>query len=192
MGAATAKKPQKDLTDPEETDNSIHTRDQAVKFLTDKDYLNPGKPIELQALAHALSQIGLAANKIAKALTDSITAIAVLINDYATQQMVSNIVAAVKTQLQEHLDTFTSNIETMRDAVEHITGTTKEMTGKLSEFNNGFQESAKHLVQATQELTEKAADNNKPTNNRPELGLEHYLKTYTSVTKNTYHQLTKL
>lgn len=185
VGAATAKKPQKDPTDPEETANSIHTRDQAVKFLTDKDYLNPGNPVDLQTLAHALSQIGLAANKMPKALTDSITAIVVLINDYATQQTVSDIVTAVKTQLQEHLDTFTSNVETMRDAVEHVTGAMKEMTGKLSEFNDGFHESAEHLVQATQELTEKAAlaDNNKPTNKGPEPGLEHYLKTYASATK---------
>lgn len=181
-GAATTKKPQKDPTE-EETPNSIRTRDHAVKFLTDKDYLTPGTPIDLQALAHALSQIGLAANKMPKALTDSISAIAVLINDYATQCMVSDIVTAVKTQLQEHLDTFTSNVETMRDAVEHVTGAAKEMTGKLSDFNDGFQESAEQLAQATHELTEKAADTSKPANKAPELGLEHYLKTYANAAK---------
>lgn len=150
-----------------------------------KDYITPGVPITLQTLAHALSQIASASNKTPntgtwKALTDSISAVAILIKDYATQQVINEIVTSVKAQLQEHLESFTNNVETMRDAVEHVTGAAKEITGKMNDFNEGFHESAEQLVQATQELTEKTTDTTKGTTNK---NLVQCLETYASATK---------
>ena len=106
-----------------------------------KDYLNSGNPINLQTIAHVLSQLGSAANKMPKALTDGIFAVVVLINDYAGQHLVNEIVETVKVQLQEHLDSFTANVETMQDAVEHVTGAAKDITRKMSDFSDGLQES---------------------------------------------------
>lgn len=172
------KKPQKDPTNTEDATTGIHTKQQAINFLTSKEYLIPGNPLSLHTLAQILSQIGSTANKMPKALTDSIFAVAILMTDLATQHMANEIVSMIKTQLQEHLDTFASNVDTMRDAVEHVTGAAKEITGKLNDFNDGFQESADHLAQATQELAEKTTENTKST--ATGLGLTHHLKTYAS------------
>jgi hypothetical protein len=95
------------------------------------------------------------------------------------QQVVNDIVIAVTAHLQEHMDMFSSNVDTMRDTVEHVSAAAKDITGKLNEFNDGFQESAEHLAQATQELTEKMANPGTQTSN----GIDHYLKTYANVTK---------
>jgi hypothetical protein len=185
IAAPSSKKPQKDPTNNESTNNDALTKAQAISLLTAKEYLTPGNPITLQVLAHVISQLGSAASKMPKAFTDAVTAVVVLVNDYATQQVTNDIVAAVTTHLQEHLDTFSSNVETMRDAVEHVTIAAKDITGKLNEFNDGFHESAEQLAQATQELTdrtsEKAAPPNSQTND--ELGIAHYLKSYANITK---------
>ena len=93
-----------------------------------------------------------------KALTDGIRAVAILMADAAAQHMADEITAVVKTQLQEHLEAFTTDVETMRDAVEHVTRAAKVITGKMDEFNDGFQETTEQLVQATQELTERNND----------------------------------
>ena len=183
----TSKKPQKDPTNSENTSTDVQSRTQAINFLTSKEYLTAGNPITLQVLAHVLSQLGSAASKMPKAFTDAITAVVVLVNDYAAQQVINDIVAAVTTHLQEHLDSFTSNVENMRDAVEHVTTAAKNITNKLSDFNDGFQESAEHLAQATQELTdktgtaEKMATANNQANNAH--SIDYYLKTYANATK---------
>jgi hypothetical protein len=183
-GTAATKKPSKDPTPTEEPNTDIHTKAQAMKFLTSKDYITPGIPINLQTLANVLLQLVSAGSKMPKALTDGILATAILINDYATQNLVSEIVATVKNQLQEHLDSFSANVETMRDAVEHVTGAAKDITGKLGEFNDGLQESADQLAQATQELTEKTTENNKASTNK-EHTIEKYLQleTYANAAK---------
>ena len=54
---------------------------------------------------------------------------------------------------------FTTEVETMRDAVEHVTVAAKDIKGKMEDFNEGFQETAEQLAQATHELTEKTAEN---------------------------------
>jgi hypothetical protein len=181
----TNKRPQKDPTNIENPNNDVQSRAQAIDFLTAKEYLTPGNPVTLQVLAHVLSQLGAAANKMPKAFTDGITAVVLLMNDYAAQQTINEIVGAVTTHLQEHLDTFSSNVETMRDAVEHVTIAAKDITGKLNEFNDGFHESAEQLAQATQELTdrtsEKVSDPGNQTNY--EQGIAHYLKSYASAAK---------
>jgi predicted Zn-dependent protease with MMP-like domain len=181
------KRPQKDPTTNENATNDTQTRDQAISYLTSKDYLTHGNPITLPVLAHALSQLGSAASKMPKALTDGIAAIVVLINDHAAQKVVNDIANAVTAQLQDHMEAFASNVEKMRDAVdsEHVTVAAKNITGKLNDFNDGFQESAEHLVQATQELTEKTSEKS-ATHNNPAgggRGLGHYLKTYASTAK---------
>ena len=53
------------------TNNDVQSKAQAISFLTSKDYLTDGNPITLQVLAHVLSQLGSAANKMPKALTDA-------------------------------------------------------------------------------------------------------------------------
>lgn len=153
---SATKKPQKDP--PDGTD--MQTKEQAIDYLTAKDYLPPGSSPNLQTLAHILAQLGSAANKMPKVLTDAIAAIAILIEDQAVSKTASEIVQEVKSQLQEYLDTFVGNVDTMRDAVEHVTSAAKEVTGKLNEFNDGFQVSAEHLAQATQDLVDKTAENN--------------------------------
>jgi hypothetical protein len=181
--AAISKKPQKDPPSADTSSSDIRTKEQAVTFLTSKDYLTPGNPINLQVLAHALSQLGSAANKMPKALTDGISSIVVLINDYAAQQLANEIVATVKAQLQEHIDSFSTNVETMRDAVEHVTNAAKEITGKLNEFGDGFQESAEQLAQATHELTEKTADKMADNPTTKAVGIDQYLKSYANATR---------
>ena len=69
------KKPQKDPTDNETSNNEAQARELAINFLTAKEYLTPGNPITLHVLAHVLSQLGSAASKMPKALTDGIKAI---------------------------------------------------------------------------------------------------------------------
>ena len=77
--AVTAlKKTQKD---PTYTENEIQTKEQAISFLLDKNYILPGNHVNLQTLAHVLSQLGAAARKMLKTLTDGISAIVVLMND---------------------------------------------------------------------------------------------------------------
>ena len=173
------------LTDSTITD--VQSRTQAINFLTSKEYLTAGNPITLQVLAHVLSQLGSVASKMPKAFMDAITAVVVLVNDYTAQQVINDIVAPVTTQLQEHMDSFTSNVENMRDTVEHVTIAAKNITSKLSEFNDGFQESAEHLVQATQELTDKTrtAEKTVTANNQANNAhsIDHYLKTYANATK---------
>ena len=63
-----------------------------------------------------------------KSLTDSIWAIAILMANVTAQHTANEITLMVKTQLQEHPETFATNVETMRDTVEHVTGAAKEFT----------------------------------------------------------------
>jgi methyl-accepting chemotaxis protein len=154
----TTRKTQKDLDNAEAINTDVRTRDDAIGFLTSKEYLLPGKPADILTLSHILLQLGTAAMRMPKALTDGIRAVAILMTDAAAQHMADEITAVVKTQLQEHLEAFTDDIETMRDAIEHVTGAAKVFTGKMEEFNDSFQETTEQLVQATQELTERNND----------------------------------
>ena len=142
----TARKP--DNTDGINTD--MHTKEEAIGFLTTKEYLLQGKPADLLTLLHILLQLGTTAIKMPKVLTDGIRVITSLMADAAVQHMANEITAMVKDQLQEHLETFVANVEMMRDAVEHITGAAKEIT-----------------AQVTQELTERNADVTKATTTTP-------------------------
>lgn len=113
----------------------IQSKEQVVNFLTSKDLLPPSNHITMQTLTHSN--------------TDQYH----IMMDAAALYIANDITAAVKLQLQEHLESFNSNVENMRDAVEHVTVAAKEFTGKMNDFNDGFHDSAEHLAQATQELS---------------------------------------
>jgi len=136
----------------------VETKEQAIAFLTVKEYIVPGKPVDLQTLAHIPLQFGHSAMKKSKPLMEGIRSIALLIADVAAQNMVDDITMMVKEQLQEHMENFNMNVETMRDAVEHVTEAAKKIMGKMDELNNGFQDTAEQIAQVTQELMEKTAE----------------------------------
>jgi len=151
----TTKRSQKDTENAENINTDVWMKEEAISFLTTKEYLLPGKPADLLTLSHILLQLGMAAVRMPKVLTDGIRAIVILMANTAAQHMADEITTIVKTQLQEQLETFSSSVETMRDAIEHITGVAKVITGKMDEFNDDFQGTADQLAQATQELTER-------------------------------------
>ena len=105
-------------------------------------------PVNLHILAHILLQFGIT-NKLPKPVTDGIRVVAFLIKDAYGQQTASNITEIIKTQLQEQMETFTVDMEAMRDAVEHVTEAAKMITKKMDEFKDGFQGTADQLAQAT-------------------------------------------
>ena len=156
--ATTTKKTQKDTDNSDGLNTDVRTKEQAIAFLTIKEYIVPGKPVDLQTLAHILLQFRHSATKMSKPLMERIRSIAFLIANTAAQNMADDITTMVKEQLQEHMETFNMNVETMRDAVEHVTEAAKKITGEMEEFNDGFQKTAEQLAQATQELTEKTTE----------------------------------
>lgn len=156
---STTKKSQKELENAEGSNTDVRTKEQAIIFLTTKEYLTPDKPADLQTLSHVLLQFSSATTaRIPKLVTDGIRAVAFLIADAGAQQMATEITEIVKTQLQEHMETFTSEVETMRDAIEHVKEAAKDITGKMDDFNNEIQETTDQLTQVTQELTEKTSE----------------------------------
>ena len=55
-------------------------------------------------------------------------------------QMANNIMEMVKSQLQDQMSKFNNSVDTMRDAVEHVSVMTRVMTDKLDEFRDEFHE----------------------------------------------------
>jgi len=154
----TAKKMQKELEDAEGQNTDMQSKQQAIDFLTAKQYLIPGNPIDLQALAYVLLQLGCATNRILKQVVDRIRAVAFLLANASAQQIADEIMHMVKNQLQEHIEVFTLNVENMQDTVKHVMAATDKITGKIDEFTNEFQETTEQIAQATQELAEKASE----------------------------------
>jgi TolA-binding protein len=93
-----------------------------------------------------------------KPLTDGIRAVVFLVADATVQHIAEEVTTAVKTHLQEQLESFNTNVEIMRDAVEHVTGTAKEITDKMNDFKDKFQETSKKLAQTSQDLVEKTQE----------------------------------
>ena len=86
-------------------------------FLQGKECLVPGKLVDLQILAHILWEFRHAAmGRVLKVITDGIRAVAFLIIDANAQQVADNISEMIKQQLQEQMEAFNSNVETMQDA----------------------------------------------------------------------------
>ena len=81
-----------------------------------------------------------------------------MIEDTHNQLTANRIAEAVKSQLGEQMEGFNSDMEAMRDAVEHIMDAAKMITRKMDEFKDKFQETTEQLTQATQKLTEKTTE----------------------------------
>ena len=75
-----------------------------------------------------------------KPLTDGIRAIAYLLANATVQHIVEEVTTTIKAHLQEQI---------MQDAVEHIMGAVKKITGKMSEFKDEFQETSEKLAQTS-------------------------------------------
>ena len=160
----TIRRSQKELEEAEGQNTDVRSKEQAIEFLTARQYLIPGNPIDLQTLAYVLLQIGCAATRGQKQIADGIRAVAFLLANASAQKIADEVSEMVKNQIQEHIENFTTGVENMRDAVEHVTMATKTMTGKIDEVKDGLQETTEQLTQATQELTGKTAEStNKAT-----------------------------
>ena len=118
---APAKKTRKELEDAEGTLTDVRNKEQALTFLQAKEYLVPGEPTNLLNLSHVLLQFAHAAAKMPKTLTDGLRAVAFLMADTGIQQIADEITSAVKEQLTEQIEQYNAQVETMRDAVEHVT-----------------------------------------------------------------------
>lgn len=154
---AAPKKTRRELEDADNVNTTVKSKQQAIAYLTTSDYIPQGASVNPQTLAHVLLQLSVS-NKIPKTMMDVIRAVAFLMEETYEQQLAKGIVDIVKEKLEEQLGNYASNVETMRDAVEHVTGAAKVITGKLEEFTDGFQASTDQLAQATYELTEKTTD----------------------------------
>ena len=137
----------------------VRTREQAVNFLTSKEYLIHGNPVDLPTLSYLLLQLVSMASRGPKALTDGIRAVALLLTDVNRQQMADMITASVKTQLNKYMEAFATSVETMCDAVEHVMTAAKEITGKMDDLKDDFHKTAEHLTQVTQDFAGKTTEN---------------------------------
>jgi len=109
---------QKDPKDPKETEHintDVHSKEQALTFLHTRYYLIPSKPVDLLTLSNILLQFSYTATKMPKPLTDGIRAIAYLLADVTVQHIVEEVMTAIKTHLQEQMESFNVNVETMQD-----------------------------------------------------------------------------
>jgi uncharacterized protein YoxC len=124
-----------------------------------KEYLIHSNPVDLPTLSYILLQLVSMASKGLKALTNGIRVVTFLLTDVNRQQMADVIMVSVKTQLNEYMETFATNVETMCDMVEHVTAAAKEITSKMDDLKDDFQEMAEQLMQAMQDFTEKTMEN---------------------------------
>ena len=93
-----------------------------------------------------------------KPLTDGIRAVAYLLAKATVQHIAEEVTTTIKIHLQEQMESFNANTETMWDAVEYITGMAKEVMEKVSDFKDEFQETSEKLAQASQDLTDKTQE----------------------------------
>ena len=94
--ATAAKRTQKDTNNADGLNMDIWMKEQVIAFLTIKEHLVPGKPTDLQTLAHILLQFGHSAAKMSKPLMDGIGSITFFITDVAAQSMTDDITTMVK------------------------------------------------------------------------------------------------
>ena len=185
--ATTAtKKTQKDSDNTDSLNMDVRSKEQAMEFLIAKEYIVHGKPVDLQTLSHISFQFGNTATRSPKALTDGIRVVVFLLEDASTQHIADTITATVKSQLQECIEAFTTEVETMRDAVEHVTVAAKDFKGKMANLNDGFegfQETADQLMHATHKLTEKETENANANTAIMMPPTQNHQVTYTTVTQ---------
>jgi len=180
--ASLTRKTRAELEAADGLNTDIRSKNQAIAYLMAKEYLIPGKPADLQILSHVLLQFRIN-NKLPKPVTDGIRAVAFLMADTSAQQLADEVTTMIKTQIQEQMESFASNVEIMRDVVEHVTEAAKMITSKMEDFNDGFQESAEQLAQATHELTEKTAE----TTNKVTIADSQAPATYTMIAQQQAH-----
>ena len=111
--ANTTTRTQKELEEAEGQNTDIRSKEQAIDFLTAKQYLIPGNPINLLTLAYALLQIGSATTRGQKQITDGIRAVAFLLANASTQKIADEITEMVKSQIQEHIENLMSGVKDM-------------------------------------------------------------------------------
>jgi len=104
---------QKELEEAEGQNMDVQLKKQAINFLTAKQYLIPGNPIDLQTLAYILLQIGSVATRGQKQLADGIRAVTFLLANASAQKIADEVSEMVKNQIQEHIENFTSGVENM-------------------------------------------------------------------------------
>jgi hypothetical protein len=156
-------------------------REQAVNFLTSKEYLIHGSSVDLPTLSHILLQLTSMASRGPKALTDGVRVVAFLLTDVNRQQTTDAIMASVKMQLDKYMKTFAANVEMMCDAVEHIMAMAKEITSKMDNFKDDFQKMVEQLTQVTQDFIEKTMENLAMTTATPHH--THQAPTYAAITQ---------
>lgn len=86
----------KELESTKGINTDVHSKEQAITFLQGKDYLVPGKPIDLFTLAHVLLQFGNVAIKVPKIITDGVRVVTFLMANTSMQQMANEISLMVK------------------------------------------------------------------------------------------------
>jgi hypothetical protein len=106
MNTSTMKKnkKQKELENVEGMATDVRTKEQAVSFLTSKDYLIHGNPVDLPRLSYILLQLVSTVSRGLKALTNGIRAVTFLLTDVNRQQMADAITASVKSQLDKYTE----------------------------------------------------------------------------------------
>lgn len=159
----------KDLESVEGMNTEVHMREQAIAFLQTSEYLVPGKPADLQTLAHILLQSVNVAIRAPKVIVGGIRAVTFLITDASTQQMAEEITTLVKMQLNEHIDTFNMSVNMMRDTVEHVARAAMDITDQMEDFENTFQEAVEQMKDMAQDLritTQQMLD--KPLQGQPD------------------------
>ena len=93
------KKTQPELKNTEGINMDGRSREQAIAFLQAKEYLVPGKSVDLHTLAHVLLQFRNVVVWEPKVVIDRIRAVTFLIMDTGTQQMAGEVMDMVKVLL---------------------------------------------------------------------------------------------
>ncbi|KAF8233022.1 hypothetical protein L208DRAFT_1396309 [Tricholoma matsutake] len=132
----------------------VRNKEQALTFVHAKQYLVPSEPINLLNLSYVLLQFAHGAIKLPKHLMDGMRAVAFLMAGTGIQQLAEELSSTVKEQLTKQMEHYNAQVESMRDAVEHVMKAADIITENMGEFKEEFQETMEKLTNAAQELAE--------------------------------------
>ena len=155
-------KTRKELEEVADLQTTIRRKQQVIDYFTIGDYFLADKQIDMYILFHVLLQFSVN-GKTLKPITDGIRAVTFLMEDTYALHIADRITDMVKKKIEEQIKMLSTSIGDMREVVEHVRDAAKTITGKMDNFADDFQESAKQLAKATQELTEKTTKSMKPT-----------------------------
>jgi hypothetical protein len=102
---------QKDLEEAEGQNTDVWMKEHTISFLTAKNFIIPGNPLDIQTLAYVLLQIGSMMTRGQKQIMDLIRAVALLLANASVQRIAEEITEMVKSQLQEHIKQFMAGVE---------------------------------------------------------------------------------